>query len=87
MAEIHLDSAGMEEMLTVTCREAIDAAAASIVSGVPSRAGRTSTRGYTTDRAAAAVIVAKRGALAIEAREGNLIRAASIAGLEVHGGI
>lgn len=87
MAEFKLDNAGVRDILTSDwMRREVDAVADSIADDV-----RGSVKAdvpvevdhYTTDRDAAAVVIADMSGQAYQARDGVLTRAASGAGLEV----
>jgi hypothetical protein len=85
--EFRLDRAGIREILrSDPVREVIDAKAEEIATAVRTQIpGGVEVRvdSYTTDRAAAAVVIADVRGMAWQARDGVLTRAAGSAGLEV----
>lgn len=85
--ELRLYRAGIREILkSDTVREMTDAKAAEVAAAVRAQLpGGTQVRvdSYTTDRAAAAVVIADVRGMAWQARDGVLTRAAGSAGLEV----
>ncbi|QCX81050.1 hypothetical protein C9F11_37335 [Streptomyces sp. YIM 121038] len=87
LEELRLDSAGIREILKgPEIRRVVDGLAndiaAHVRTSVPSDVA-VSVRGYTTDRGAATVTVQDVRAMAWQARDGILTRAAAAAGLEV----
>ena len=87
LEQLRLDYAGIRDILKGTeVRQLVDGVAEEIAANVR---GKTpddvivSVRGYTTDRGAAAVTVQDVRAMAWQARDGILTRAAAAAGLEV----
>ena len=82
-----LDTAGVREILKGTeVRELVDGLAQQVAENVPATvpAGtQIEVRAYPTDRGAATVVVADPQAMAWQARDGILTRAAGAAGLEV----
>ena len=87
LEEFRLDAAGVREILKgPEMRQVIDDLAGQIAghvrASVPSGTA-VSVRGYTTDRGAATVVVEDVQAMAWQARDGILTRAAAAAGLEV----
>lgn len=82
-----LDAAGVREVLRgPEVRDLIDGKAQEVADNVKALvpAGTTiEVRKYTTDRGAATVVVADVQAMAWQARDGILTRAAGFAGLEV----
>lgn len=87
LQSFRLDSAGVRAVLkSQEVRTVIDDLAAEVAAHVRSAvpAGTVvEVRGYTTDRGAATVAVLDREAMAWQARDGILTRAAGAAGLEV----
>ncbi|KAF0646709.1 MULTISPECIES: hypothetical protein [Streptomyces] len=87
LTDFRLDSAGVREILRGDeVRTLVDGLAEDVAANVRSLvpAGTTiEVRGYTTDRGAATVVVADVQAMAWQARDGILTRAAASAGLEV----
>lgn len=87
LEEFRLDTAGVREILKgPEMRQVIDDLAGQIAGHVRASvpAGTVvSVRGYTTDRGAATVVVEDVQAMAWQARDGILTRAAAAAGLEV----
>ncbi|QIJ61405.1 hypothetical protein [Streptomyces sp. JB150] len=87
LERFELDSAGVREILRgPEVRDLIDGIADEVAGNVRALvpAGTTiEVRGYTTDRGAATVVVADVQAMAWQARDGILTRAAGSAGLEV----
>lgn len=87
LERFELDSAGVREILRgQEVRELIDGLADEVAGNVRALvpAGtEIEVRGYTTDRGAATVVVADAQAMAWQARDGILTRAAGAAGLEV----
>jgi hypothetical protein len=85
--EFRLDRSGIRELLrSDPVREVVDAKAEEIAAAVRTQVpGDVEVRvdSYTTDRAAAAVVVADVRGMAWQARDGVLTRAAGSAGLEV----
>lgn len=85
--EFRLDRAGIREILkSDPVREAIDAKADEIAAAVRAQLpGDAEVRvdSYTTDRAAASVVIADVRGMAWQARDGVLTRAAGSVGLEV----
>ncbi|WP_030569582.1 hypothetical protein [Streptomyces aureocirculatus] len=87
LEDFRLDHAGIREILKgPQMREVIDGLTETIAdnvrASVPSDV-RVTVRGYTTDRGAATVAVEDVRAMAWQARDGILTRAAAAAGLEV----
>ena len=87
LVDFRLDHAGVREILKgPDIRQVIDGLADEIAANVrvlvPSGTP-IEVRGYTTDRGAATVTVADVRAMAWQARDGILTRAAAFAGLEV----
>lgn len=82
-----LDAAGVREVLKgQEVRELIDGLAQTVADNVKAVVPGGTTievRAYTTDRGAATVVVADPQAMAWQARDGILTRAAGLAGLEV----
>lgn len=82
-----LDTAGVREFLQGSeVRELVDGLAQAVADNVRATvpAGtQIEVRAYTTDRGAATVVVADPQAMAWQARDGILTRAAGAAGLEV----
>lgn len=87
LLEFRLDAAGVREVLRgPDVRQLIDGYASRIADHVRAAvpAGTTiEVRPYTTDRGAATVVVADAQAMAWQARDGILTRAAGAVGLEV----
>lgn len=87
LEDFRLDSAGVREILKgPEVRQLIDSLAGEVAANVRARVPPGTdivVRGYTTDRGAATVVVAHREAMAWQARDGILTRAAGAAGLEV----
>lgn len=87
LERFELDTAGVREILRGSeVRDLIDGIADEVADNVRVLvpAGTTvEVRGYTTDRGAATVVVADVQAMAWQARDGILTRAAGFAGLEV----
>ncbi len=87
LQRFELDTAGVREILKgQEVRELIDGLAGEVAANVRVLvpAGTAiEVRGYTTDRGAATVVVADAQAMAWQARDGILTRAAGFAGLEV----
>jgi hypothetical protein len=87
LVDFRLDYAGVREVLKgPDIRQVIDGLADEIADNVRALvpAGTTvEVRRYTTDRGAATVVVADVRAMAWQARDGILTRAAGFAGLEV----
>lgn len=88
LVDFRLDAAGVREVLKgPELRQAVDGLADQIAANV--KAGGlpadvvVSVRGYTTDRGSASVTVQDVRAMAWQARDGILTRAAAAAGLEV----
>jgi hypothetical protein len=85
--EFRLNRAGIREVLkSDPVRELVDTAAAEVAAAVrgqlPSGA-EVRVDSYTTDRAAASIVIADVRGMAWQARDGVLTRAAGSAGLEV----
>ncbi|MFF5703396.1 hypothetical protein ACFY7H_12945 [Streptomyces sp. NPDC012794] len=82
-----LNSAGVREILQGSeVRTLIDGLASDVADNVRALVPPGTTievRAYTTDRGAATVVVANPQAMAWQARDGILTRAAGFAGLEV----
>jgi hypothetical protein len=87
LESLRLDAAGVREVLKgPEVRQLVDSVAEEVAANVRVLvpAGTpVEVRGYTTDRGAATVVVADRRAMAWQARDGILTRAASFARLEV----
>lgn len=87
LVDFRLDSAGVREILRgQEVRDLIDGKAQEVADNVKvlvDAGTRIEVRKYTTDRGAATVVVADVRAMAWQARDGVLTRAASFAGLEV----
>lgn len=87
LLDFRLDSAGVREILRgEEVRGLIDGLAQDVADNVKVLVPSGTTievRKYTTDRGAATVVVADVQAMAWQARDGILTRAASFAGLEV----
>ncbi|WP_411102444.1 hypothetical protein [Streptomyces sp. cmx-4-9] len=87
LKKFELDSAGVRELLKgQEIRDLIDGYAQQVADNVKAlvRSGvPVEVRKYTTDRGAATVVVADVRAMAWQARDGILTRAAAHAGLEV----
>jgi hypothetical protein len=87
LQDFRLDSAGVREVLRgQEVRDLIDGKAQEVADNVEALVpGGTpiEVRKYTTDRGAASVVVADVRAMAWQARDGILTRAAGFAGLEV----
>ncbi|GAA4688097.1 hypothetical protein [Streptomyces youssoufiensis] len=86
LEELRLDAEGIREFLkSQPLREVIDGLADDIAENVRAAEPRAtvSVRRYTTDRGAATVTVEDVRAMAWQARDGLLTRAAGRAGLEV----
>jgi hypothetical protein len=87
LEKFELDTAGVREILRGSeVRDLIDGIADEVAGNVRALvpAGTTvEVRGYTTDRGAATVVVADVQAMAWQARDGILTRAAGFASLEV----
>lgn len=87
LEKFELDSAGVRDLLKgQEVRDLIDGYAQQVADNVKSlvRSGvPVEVRKYTTDRGAATVVVADVRAMAWQARDGILTRAAAHAGLEV----
>lgn len=87
LERFELDTAGVREILRgPEVRELIDGLADEVAGNVRALVPSGTTvevRGYTTDRGAATVVVADVQAMAWQARDGILTRAAGAAGLEV----
>jgi hypothetical protein len=85
--EFRLDRSGIRELLrSDPVRELVDAKAGEIAAAVRTQIpGDVEVRvdSYTTDRAAASVIIADVRGMAWQARDGVLTRAAGSIGLEV----
>lgn len=76
------DPVGMDHIIKRQTRGLVDQAAANVAAGVAVDA-EVVVNHYTTDRAAASVTIRHPAALAWQAKNGVLTRAASAAGLEV----
>lgn len=86
LVDFRLDHAGVREILKGPgIRQLVDGLADEIAANVRALkpAAPVEVRGYTTDRGAATVTVADVRAMAWQARDGVLTRAAGAAGLEV----
>jgi hypothetical protein len=87
LVEWRLDAAGIREVLKGDeVRQLVDGLASNIadtVKGLVPAGTVIEVRAYTTDRGAATVVVADVQAMAWQARDGILTRAAGHAGLEV----
>ncbi|MFJ3878066.1 hypothetical protein ACIPW5_11460 [Streptomyces sp. NPDC090077] len=87
LIEWRLDAAGVREILKGDeVRSLIDGLASNVADNVKALVPSGTTievRPYTTDRGAATVVVANPQAMAWQARDGVLTRAAGFAGLEV----
>lgn len=87
LIDFRLDTAGVREILRgQEVRDLIDGKAQEIADNVRvlvPNGTPIEVRGYTTDRGAATVVVADVQAMAWQARDGILTRAAGFAGLEV----
>lgn len=87
LIKFELDTAGVREFLRGDeVRQVIDGLAVDVVENVRVLVPAGTViewRGYTTDRGAATVVVADRDAMAWQARDGILTRAAGFARLEV----
>jgi uncharacterized protein (DUF2342 family) len=91
--EIHLDPAGLAEILTKNMRGPVDDAAANIAANVDVGSvteAKVSVRSGVTDdmrinRARATVTIAHPAGLAMQAKHGTLTKAAAAAGLTVKG--
>lgn len=87
LIEWRLDAAGVREILKGDeVRSLIDGLASNVADNVKALVPSGTTievRPYTTDREAATVVVADPQAMAWQARDGILTRAAGFAGLEV----
>lgn len=87
LQDFRLDTAGVREVLRgAEVRALIDGKAQEVADNVKALVpGSTliEVRKYTTDRGAATVVVADVRAMAWQARDGILTRAAGFAGLEV----
>ncbi len=86
--EFHLDRAGVAALMTAPETGAVvDAAAEQIAATTRTLIGDPDidvvVDHYTTDRRAAAVVIADHGGLPLQARHGVLTRAAAQAGLDV----
>lgn len=81
--DLHLDYDAVGELLRIACREPINAIAAEVAANVDAGTRPVRVRPYDTDRAAAAVTIYSRDALAYQARTGALTKAAASVGLEV----
>lgn len=87
LTDFRVSRAGIQELLkSQPVRELVDAkaqeVAANVTALVPSGT-EVKVEPYTTDRAAAAVLIKDVRAMAWQAKRGTLTRAASAAGLEV----
>jgi hypothetical protein len=88
--KLKLDSPGILEVLQSAQVAAVVEGLAETIAGSIDETARNGdpvrvlTEGYTTDRAAAAVILAHPAGLGKEAKHGTLTRAAASAGLEVN---
>lgn len=85
MAKVKLDYAGIGELLkSYPIRQMVMGAARQIAARVEAEHGvPTEVHAYTTDRAAASVVIAHPSGAAIQAKHGALTRAAAAEGLEV----
>ena len=87
LTSFRLDPRGVRELLRGPgVRQVVDGLAGEVAGNVRALvpAGTTvEVRGYTTDRGAATVVVADVQAMAWQAKDGILTRAAGAAGLEV----
>lgn len=87
LIDFRLDAAGVREILRgQDVRDLIDGKAGEVADNVRALVDRgtpVEVRKYTTDRGAATVVVADVRAMAWQARDGILTRAAGFAGLEV----
>ena len=87
LERFELDSAGVREILRgQEVRQLIDGLVDEVAGNVRALVPpgtQIEVRGYTTDRGAATVVVADAQAMAWQARDGILTRAAGAAGLEV----
>lgn len=87
LVDFRLDAAGVREVLKGTeLRAAVDSLADQIAGHVRGNVPAdvvVSVKAYTTDRGAASITVQDVRAMAWQARDGILTRAASAAGLEV----
>ncbi|MFF9240104.1 hypothetical protein ACF1AL_14895 [Streptomyces sp. NPDC014801] len=87
LQNFRLDTAGVREILKgPEVRELIDGLAGEVADNLRALVPRgtpVEVRGYTTDRGAATVAVADARAMAWQARDGIVTRAAAFAGLEV----
>lgn len=87
LTDWRLDTAGVRELLRgQEVRDLIDGKAQEVADNVKAlvpSGTQIEVRKYTTDRGAATVVVADVQAMAWQARDGILTRAASFAGLEV----
>jgi hypothetical protein len=86
MAKVELDHEGIGEMLkSYPVRQEVMGAARQIAAHVEASFPElpVEVHAYTTDRAAASVVIAHPAGLAVQAKHGALTRAASAEGLEV----
>jgi len=87
LQSFRLDARGVREVLrSQEVHELVDSVAFEVaqnVSVLVPQGTEIEVRSYTTDRGAATVVVADREAMAWQARDGILTRAASFARLEV----
>ncbi|MBT2467855.1 hypothetical protein J7E97_08200 [Streptomyces sp. ISL-66] len=87
LIDFRLDRRGVEEALKAEpVRDLIEAKAQEVAAGVTAQVPpgvEVKVETYTTDRAAAVVLIKDVRAMAWQARDGVLTRAASSAGLEV----
>lgn len=87
LTEFRLDRAGIREILKGNgVRQLVDSTAAEVAANVRARVPGDATvqvESYTTDRAAAAIVIADVRGMAWQARDGVLTRAAGAVGLEV----
>jgi hypothetical protein len=87
LLDFRLDAAGVREILRgEEVRDLIDGKAQEVADNVKALVDSGTpieVRKYTTDRGAASVVVADVRAMAWQARDGILTRAAAFAGLEV----
>lgn len=87
LVSFRLDAAGVREVLrSQDVRVLVDGKAAEVAANVQALVPAGTVvewRAYTTDRGAATVVVADRQAMAWQARDGILTRAAGFAQLEI----
>ncbi|MGB3301781.1 MAG: hypothetical protein WBA98_03745 [Gordonia sp. (in: high G+C Gram-positive bacteria)] len=85
--KFRLNRKGVAEVLRSQCGDAVNALAEQVAAAARSEIGDDSVpvevNQYTTDRGAAAVVIAHPSGAELQARGGVLTRAASSAGLEV----